>query len=64
VEAADDAGVEWLNPGCKIWFEEDQFDVRWLIGDVVAREVVEMKTNFPLLLSHHIVEHLEPPVIL
>ena len=64
LETADDASIEWLNPGCKIWCEKDQLNVCWLVGDVVARKVVEMKADFPLLLPHHIVECLEPPVIM
>jgi len=62
-EATDDTRIKWLDPRRKIWFEEDQLDVCWLVGDIVARKVVEVKANFPLLLSHHVIKHLKPSVI-
>jgi len=60
-EAVDDASIEQLNPRRKVRFEGDQLNVRWLVGDKVAQKVVEMKANFPLLLSHqssNILSHL------
>jgi hypothetical protein len=49
LETVDDSSIKWLDPHGKVWFEVNQLNVGWLIGDIVAQKVIEMKTNFSLL---------------
>ena len=60
LEATDYSGVERLNSSCKIWFEENQLNVCWFVGDVMAREIIKMEADLPILCPHHIVKRSDP----
>jgi hypothetical protein len=62
-EAANDAGIEWLDTGCKIWLEIHELNICRFVGDVVARKIVKVETNLSVLSLHHAIKHPDPPAV-
>jgi hypothetical protein len=41
LEAANDSGIKGLDKWCEVGPKSDHRDAFWLIGDIVARKVIE-----------------------
>jgi len=52
LEATYDTSIKWLNERRHVQCEKLQLDIAGLVGDIMARKVVDEQTNTSILAAH------------